>query len=48
MPAPLIMRVKLEYGRQGLYADLPDERIVRTLHYKDAQPVADPHAVLEA
>jgi len=42
------MRVKLEYGRQGLYADLPDERIVRTLHYKDAQPVADPHAVLEA
>ncbi len=42
------MRVKLEYGRTGLYADLPDERIVRTLHYKDAQPVADPHAVLEA
>jgi nickel-dependent lactate racemase len=40
------MRVKFEYGRQGLYAELPDERIVRTLRYKDAPPLADPHASL--
>jgi len=40
------MRVKLEYGRQGLYANLPDERIVRTLSYKDAAPLADPGAAL--
>ena len=36
------MRVKLEYGRTGLVAELPDERVVRTLHYKDAPPLADP------
>jgi nickel-dependent lactate racemase len=40
------MRVKLEYGRTGLVADLPDERIVRTLHYKDAPPLPDPRASL--
>jgi nickel-dependent lactate racemase len=40
------MRVKLEYGRQGLYANLPDERIVRTLSYKDAAPLPDPEAAL--
>lgn len=42
------MRVKLEYGRKGLYADLPDGRIVRTLHYKDAPPLPDPRASLLA
>ncbi|MDX1944427.1 MAG: nickel-dependent lactate racemase, partial [Pirellulaceae bacterium] len=42
------MRVKLEYGKQGLYAELPDERIVRTLSYKDATPLADPQASLLA
>jgi len=42
------MRVKLEYGRKGLYADLPDERIVRTLHYKDAPPLPDPKTSLLA
>src|SRR5256885_1496972 len=36
------MRVKLEYGRKGLYAELPDNRIVRTLRYKDAPPLPDP------
>ena len=40
------MRVKFEYGRQGLVAELPDERIVRTLAYKDAAPLADPEAML--
>jgi nickel-dependent lactate racemase len=42
------MRVKLEYGRTGLYAELPDERIVRTLHYKNAPPLPDPRASLLA
>jgi len=42
------MRVKFEYGRQGLYAELPDERIVRTLRYKDAPPLPDPRASLRA
>jgi nickel-dependent lactate racemase len=40
------MRVKFEYGRTGLVAELPDERIVRTLHYKDAPPLPDPRASL--
>jgi nickel-dependent lactate racemase len=40
------MRVKLEYGRKGLFAELPDERIVRTLAYKDAVPLADPQGAL--
>jgi nickel-dependent lactate racemase len=42
------MRVKFEYGRTGLVAELPDERIVRTLRYKDAPPLADPRASLLA
>jgi nickel-dependent lactate racemase len=41
------MRVKLEYGKRGLYVDLPDERVVRTLAYKDAVPLAEPAAELE-
>lgn len=40
------MRVKLEYGRTGLYADLPAERVVRTLQYKDAPPLPDPQGEL--
>ncbi len=36
------MRFKLEYGRTGLEVDLPGERIVRTLKYKDAPPLPDP------
>jgi nickel-dependent lactate racemase len=40
------MRVKFEYGRNGLVAELPDERIVRTLHYKDAPPLPNPRASL--
>jgi nickel-dependent lactate racemase len=42
------MRVKLEYGRQGLYAELPEARIVRTLSYKDAAPLPEPEAALRA
>jgi nickel-dependent lactate racemase len=40
------MRVRLEYGRTGLEVELPAERIVRTLAYKDAAPLADPAAAL--
>ena len=40
------MRIKFEYGRKGLVAELPDERVVRTLHYKDAPPLPDPRVSL--
>jgi len=36
------MRVTLEYGKTGLNVELPDERVVRTLGYKNAVPLADP------
>jgi nickel-dependent lactate racemase len=42
------MRVHLEYGRTGLDVELPDERVVRCLSYKDAPPLADPDADLRA
>ncbi|RIK72168.1 MAG: nickel-dependent lactate racemase [Planctomycetota bacterium] len=41
------MRVRLEYGRTGLDVDVPADRVVRTLKYKDAPPLADPLAELE-
>lgn len=40
------MRVRLEYGREGLDVELPDERVVRSLAYKDAAPLPDPAAEL--
>ena len=40
------MRFHLEYGRTGLEIDLPGERVVRSLAYKDAAPLADPAAAL--
>jgi lactate racemase len=40
------MRVTLEYGKTGLSVELPDERVVRTLGYKNAAPLADPPAEL--
>ena len=40
------MRVCLEYGRSGLQVELPDDRVVRTLAYKNAIPLEDPDAVL--
>lgn len=42
------MRVHLEYGRTGLAVELPDDRPVRLLAYKDAPPLADPPTVLRA
>ncbi len=41
------MRVRLEYGKGGLEVDVPGERVVRTLKYKDALPLAGPLAELE-
>ena len=42
------MRVRLEYGRTGLEVDLPDRPGTRTLAYKDAIPLPDPDAALQA
>jgi nickel-dependent lactate racemase len=42
------MRISLEYGRRGLEVELPDERVVRTLAYKEAPPLANPSAALDA
>jgi len=40
------MRVKLEYGKTGLEVTLPADRVIHTLGYKNAQPLADPAAEL--
>ncbi len=40
------MRVKLEYGRSGLDVELPDDRPVRVLAYKEAAPLADPQGAV--
>jgi len=40
------MRVTLEYGKTGLPIELPADRVVRKLGYKDAPPLADPAAEL--
>ncbi|MFM9116927.1 MAG: nickel-dependent lactate racemase [Planctomycetota bacterium] len=42
------MRVRLEYGRTGMEVDLPAERVVRKLAYKDAVPLTNPVAELQA
>ncbi len=41
------MRVRLEYGRTGLDVELPGQRVVRSLAYKEAAPVASPHDALQ-
>jgi nickel-dependent lactate racemase len=41
------MRVRLEYSRSGLEVELPDERVARTLAYKQAAPLANPAAEVE-
>ena len=40
------MRVHLEYGRDGLDVELPDDRVVRSLAYKQAPPLANPQAAV--
>ena len=42
------MRIDLAYGRTGLTVDLPAERIVRVLSYKQAAPLPDPAAAARA
>ena len=46
--ANLGMQLHLEYGRDGLSVDLPADRVVRTLAYKDAEPLDDPARALLA
>lgn len=41
------MRVKLEYGTTGLEVELPDDRVVRVLSYKNAPPLDDPDVALQ-
>lgn len=40
------MRVRLEYGRDGLDVDLPDSHVVRSLAYKPVPPLSDPRQSL--
>ena len=40
------MRVQLEYGRTGLEVELPDNRVVRSLAYKNAEPLPDLQAAV--
>lgn len=42
------MRVRLEYGRDGLEVELPDEADIRVLSYAEAAPLPDPAASLQA
>jgi nickel-dependent lactate racemase len=42
------MRVRLDYGRDGLDVELPDDRVVRSLSYKQADPLTDPEAELHS
>jgi nickel-dependent lactate racemase len=41
------MRYRLAYGQTGLEVELPDDRVVRELAYKDAPPLQDPVGDLE-
>jgi len=36
------MRIRLEYGRHGLEAELPDRNVVKCLGYQPAEPLANP------
>lgn len=36
------MQVRLEYSRDGLQVEIPDQNLVRVLSYKDALPLEDP------
>ncbi len=40
------MRVRLEYGRNGLECELPDDRVVKCLSYRPSEPLADPQAAI--
>ncbi|NQT19944.1 MAG: nickel-dependent lactate racemase, partial [Planctomycetes bacterium] len=40
------MKIKLEYGRNGLWADVPDKNLVAVLNSKDKPAAPDPSALL--
>ena len=40
------MQYQLQYGKTGLEVELPDDRVVRALAYKETPPLRDPVAVL--
>lgn len=40
------MRVRLDYGREGLEVDLPDDRVAGVLRYQPAAPLPHPQQVL--
>jgi nickel-dependent lactate racemase len=40
------MRIKLDYGRDGLDVDLPGDRVVGPLEIRPAAPLADPEAAV--
>jgi nickel-dependent lactate racemase len=41
------MRIHLDYGRNGLDVNLPDDRLVGPLQIRTAEPLADPRAAIE-
>lgn len=41
------MQISLEYGHGTLRVELPEQRVIRTLSYKPAAPLADPVAALQ-
>ena len=41
------MRIRLDYGREGLEVDLPDDNVVHTLSYQEAEPLPDPVAAID-
>jgi nickel-dependent lactate racemase len=40
------MRVRLEYGRTGLEAELPDRNVVKCLGYRPQEPLPDPRQAI--
>ena len=44
----ICMQVTLDYGRTGLTVTLPDDRVVGPLAIRDAEPLADPAAAIDA
>ena len=41
------MRIRLDYGRDGLEVDLPDDNVVHTLSHQKADPLTDPAASID-
>ncbi len=41
------MRIKIDYGTQGIEADVPDKNLVKILSMKPASPISDPATAIE-